>query len=138
MAMLFAIPLFAWLWLFYNGLVLFAAGGVATLDQNLFTFQLVSGAIWSANVSDLVVALGVLALYVEVFKATRTGTASVVDHTLSMVVFVAFLVEFLIYQGAATSTFVILGLMSLLDVVAGFTITIVAARRDLSIGPAVE
>jgi hypothetical protein len=34
----------------------------------------------------------------------------------------------------ANSTFVILGAMSLIDVVAGITITITAARKDLSVG----
>jgi len=132
MAVISAIPLFAYLWVIINAVLL--TGGGAALEGTLFSVGLVSGAQWSATVSDLFVVLGVLALYIEVFKATRTGTASVIDHTLSMIVFVAFLVEFLIYSGAGNSTFVILGMMSLLDVVAGFTITIVAARRDFAIG----
>ncbi|GAB6043310.1 hypothetical protein [Endothiovibrio diazotrophicus] len=136
MAILSAIPLFAYLWVIINGLLLF--GGAAALGGSLFNVALVSGAAWSASVSDLFIVLGVLALYIEVFKATRTGTASVIDHTLSMMVFVAFLVEFLVYAKAGNSTFVILGLMSLLDVVAGFTITIVAARRDLSLNDSVN
>lgn len=134
MAIISAIPLFAYLWVIINAVLLI--GGSATLGSPLFSIGLVSGATWMATVSDLFIVLGVLALYVEVFKATRTGTASVIDHTLSMMVFVAFLVEFLVYAGAGNSTFVILGLMSLLDVVAGFTITIVAARRDFAIGDA--
>ena len=134
MAIIAAIPLFAYLWVIVNAVLLI--GGVATLDEQLFSLGLVSGATWTATVADLFVVLGVLALYIEVFKATRTGTASVIDHSLSMMVFVAFMVEYLVYAGAGNSTFVILGLMSLLDVVAGFTITIVAARRDFSIGDA--
>ena len=136
MAIISAIPLFAYLWVIINAVLLL--GGISTLGGSLFSLGLVSGATWSATVSDLFIVLGVLALYIEVFKATRTGTASVIDHTLSMLVFVAFLVEFLVYSGAGNSTFVILGLMSLLDVVAGFTITIVAARRDFSLGDSVN
>jgi hypothetical protein len=54
----------------------------------------------------------------------------VLDHTLSTLVFVAYLVEFLTVQGCGTSTFFVLGLMALLDVISGFTVSIVAARRD--------
>jgi hypothetical protein len=82
---------------------------------------------------ELLIGLGLLALYVEMLKATRTGTASVVEHSLSVLVFIAFLVEFLVVKGAGTATFGILGLMSLLDVIAGFSISIFAARRDLAI-----
>ena len=88
----------------------------------------------SFTVSDLYIILGVLVLYIEVFKSTRTGVSSVIDHTLSMIVFVLFLIEFLVVKDCGTSTFFILGLMSLLDVIAGFTVSIVAARRDFSLG----
>ena len=60
--------------------------------------------------------------------------ASVIDHSMSTLVFIIFLVEFLTVKGAGNSTFLILGLMSLFDVIAGFTVTIVAARRDFAVG----
>jgi hypothetical protein len=52
------------------------------------------------------------------------------DHILSMLVFIAALVEFLLVAQAATSTFVIIMLICLVDVVAGFSITIRTAQRD--------
>ena len=60
--------------------------------------------------------------------------ASVVDHTLSTGVFIALVVEFLTVAECGTSTFFILALMALIDVVAGFTVSIVAARRDFAVG----
>jgi NADH:ubiquinone oxidoreductase subunit F (NADH-binding) len=78
--------------------------------------------------------VGVLFLYLEIFKSTNTGIGTVLDHALSMVVFVIFLVEFLVVDDCGTSTFFILGLMSLLDVVAGFTVSIAGARRDFTYG----
>jgi hypothetical protein len=57
----------------------------------------------------------------------------VLDHTLSTVVFVVFLIQFLTMAGCGTSTFFALGLMALLDVIAGFTVSIVAARRDFGV-----
>ena len=68
-------------------------------------------------------------------KATRTGGASVVDHAFSMMVFVVCLILFLIWDRAATSTFFLLMLMALTDVVAGFSVTINAARRDYTVAP---
>ena len=51
-----------------------------------------------------------------------------------MVVFIAVLVEFLMVKQAATSTFFLILVACLIDVIAGYTIGIRVARRDLSIG----
>ena len=73
-------------------------------------------------------------LFVELLKSTYTSTASLLDHGLSMLVFVACLVEFIVYQKAATSVFFFILVSTLIDVIAGYTIGIRVARRDLSIG----
>ena len=78
--------------------------------------------------------LGVLTLYIELVKSTKTGSITLIEHALSMVVFIACLMEFILVEQAGTSTFLILTLMSLLDVVAGFTITVASARRDFTMG----
>ena len=59
---------------------------------------------------------------------------ALLDHLFSMALFVVFLVEFLLVQGAATQIFFILMLVSLVDVVAGFTVSIKSASRDVAIG----
>jgi hypothetical protein len=128
-----AIPLFILLLIAYNLAMVF--GDInASLASQMYSVGLVSGAQWSFTVSDLYIILGVLTLYIEIFKSTRTGVVSVIDHSLSMIVFIVFLIEFLVVRACGTSTFFILGLMSLLDVIAGFTVSIVAARRDFSVG----
>ena len=53
---------------------------------------------------------------------------------LSMLVFIAFLVEFLLVRGAATQTFFILMTIAFIDVVGGFAVSIRSAGRDVSIG----
>ena len=124
---LFVLPLVA-----YNLLML--SGDIeAALAAELFSIGLISGAVWSFSVHDAFVVAGVLILYFEIFKSTRTGMASVLDHTLSTIVFVVFLIEFLTVAASGTSTFFVLGLMALLDVIAGFTVSIVAARRDFGV-----
>lgn len=128
-----AIPLFIVPFVLYN-LLLLGSDVSATLNAALFTADLMSGAHWVFSTHDAFVVGGVLVLYIEIFKSTGTGMSSVIDHTLSVLVFIAFLVEFLLVAGAGTSTFFVLSLMSLLDVIAGFTVSIVAARRDFAFG----
>lgn len=127
--MIRAFPLFVVPLIVYN--LMMMSGSLDTgLHAELFSIGLMSGAQWSFTTHDTFIAAGVLILYFEIFKSTGTGLASVLDHTLSTLVFVIYLVEFLIVAGCGTSTFLILGLMALLDVISGFTVSIVAARRD--------
>ena len=126
------IPLFFYLLIIYNILVF--SGGDNTqniLDLTLIEAQLISGAMFMLDVNGLLIILGVISLCIEVFKSTRTSVVSVIDHAFSMLVFIAFLVEFIVVKNAGTSSFLILTLMALFDVIAGFAVTISSARRDL-------
>ena len=127
-----AIPLFAIPLIIYN-LMMLSGDIQSALVAELFAVDLISGARWSFTAHDAFMAGGVLILYFEIFKATRTGVASVLDHTLSTLVFVVYLIEFLTVGACGTSTFFVLGLMALLDVISGFTVSIVAARRDFGV-----
>jgi hypothetical protein len=131
MAMLRAFPLLLLALLIYNAVVFI--GGEGALGAEVLSVGLISGALWKLHTSDLLLIVGLLLLYVEIFKATGTAASSVVNHTLSMLVLVAFVVEFITVERAGTSTFFLLCLMSLMDVIAGFTVTIVSARRDLAL-----
>ena len=108
------------------------------LNDILFYIKLPSGAFWKPTWGDIVVIVGLITLYIEIFKSTRTTDISIVDHTLSTIVFVAFLVSWMILPWTigekSNSTFLLLTVMTLIDVIAGFTITIAAARRDFSMG----
>jgi hypothetical protein len=117
-------------------LLLYVAFALAGIDFNAprFEITLPSAGVWKPTLGDIVLAVGLFFLFFEVIKATRTGGASVVDHAISMIVFVACLIMFLIWNRAATSTFFLLMMMALIDVIAGFSVTIVSARRDYAIG----
>ena len=117
----------------YN-VIVFVTG--TPLDSLIFEVPMLSGALWQFTLSDLMVAGTLFLLFVEVLKATRTGGNSLVDHALSTVVFIACLIEFLVVPQAATSLFFFITLIALIDVIAGFSVTIRAARRDFSVGPA--
>ena len=113
---------------------LFGGGGTASLQKEVFSVHMVSGADWTMSLGDLFIVIGLVILFMEIFKATRRSSVALLDHLFSLVLFVVFLVEFLLVKGAATQIFFILMLISLVDVVAGFTVSIKSAGRDVSIG----
>ena len=121
--------------LFYNVLI-FAGPWLTSTTTDVFLaravhFRMFSGDVWTFAIGDLVVLVTLGLLFVEVIKATRTGAVEILNHGLSMLVFVASMVEFLVLKGFSTTTFFFIVVMALFDVVAGFTISIVAAKRDL-------
>ena len=131
------VPLFAVLLLVYNGLIGVFARRFPDRDMLDFIFirlKLPSGEIWGPTVSDALIIVGLFTLYIEIIKATRTANSTVVEHTFSMFVFLVYLIEFLLVPLVADSAFLILACMSLVDVIAGFTITFSTAKRDFSVG----
>lgn len=132
-----SLPLLIIAFVLYNVIVLF--GGMGSPEQILGTqvlpdITLISGGIWRFSWGDFIIILVLLLLFVEIVKSTYTSSASLLDHGLSMIVFVVCLIEFLVVKQAATSAFFTLLVATLIDVVAGYTIGIRVARRDLAIG----
>ena len=127
------LPAFGVVLLVYRIMVL--TGGREVLEHHAFSANMPSGARLVVDWGDMLIAIGIICLLVETIKATRTHTGAIVDHMASMAVFVAFLVMLIVYSGAASGTFFVLTLMSLLDVIGGFTVTIVASRRDFAVDP---
>lgn len=109
-------------------------GGREAMESTLFSVPMVSDVEWGLKTGDLLLVLGLVFLFIELVKSAGSGTATIVNHGLSMVVFVLSLALFLLVGQFATSTFFVLMFMTLTDVVAGFVVTIVAARRDLAVG----
>jgi hypothetical protein len=119
----------------YNIVVFaFMGGNPAGWSGELFTVPMVSGIAWSLTAGDLLLVLGLACLFLEVVKSTQSGRSSVLEHMLSTLIFVVFLVEFLLIGGAGSSVFFLLMIMSIFDVVAGFTVSITSAGRDVTMG----
>jgi hypothetical protein len=113
--------------------LLMAAGGDMMIDGDAYAMTLASGAEMTLRGGDIFVIAGLFALFLEMLKAARPGRASLLDLILSIATFVVALVCFLLVDYAGTATFLILTLMTLIDVIAGFSISLFAARRDLAI-----
>mgnify|MGYP000878747438 CR=1 FL=1 len=101
--------------------------------DTVFTLPMMSGATLGVTTGDLLIIVSILFLFVEILKATRFGVKSIVDHMLSFVVFVGALIEFMMVQKAATSTFLIFLVICAVDVIGGFSISIRAAARDYTV-----
>lgn len=129
--MLSVIPLMIIPFLAYN-VVLVSSASSQPWQEIMFTTGLISGGSFSMTTGDVLLTVGLLFLFFEVLKSTRTSNTSVLDHLFSTLVFIAFLVEFLVLPGAATSVFFLLMLMSLVDLMAGFSVSIRSAGRDVS------
>jgi hypothetical protein len=97
----------------------------------IFSVGMMSGGVFTMTLGILLIVIGLLLFFVEIVKSTRTSSASVVDHLLSTFVFVAFLVEFLLVRGAAHPVFFTLMVITLIDVLAGFSVSLRAAGRDV-------
>ena len=115
----------------YN-IIAFLMPGV-TWTGVVATVHMVSGADWTMSAGDMLITLAILMLCGEVMKSTRIGTRTVVDHALSLILFLGMLVEFLLVQQAATATFFLLLVVSFIDVIGGFAVTLRSAQRDLTV-----
>lgn len=132
--MLSRIPLTIISFLLYNAGIAGLFGGADPWPKQLFDVSMISDGVWSMTLADLMVVIALVFLFAEILKSTSTSTASIVDHMLSLVVFVLFLVEFLLVRGAATSLFFVLMVIALVDVMAGFTVSLRTASRDVNFG----
>jgi hypothetical protein len=110
-----------------HGLVL---AGV-DLDAVWLSLPLPSAARFELSAGTALVAFALLMLLGEVYKATSAVRASFADHGLSLALFVVLLLEFLLWGKAGNSTFFLLLVMTLADVLAGFAVGLAVARRDV-------
>ena len=117
----------------YN-IIVFLMPGV-TLAEPVLTLTLMSGAGWPVTLSDILLALGILLLLLEVIKGARPGAKYLTDHLLSLIVFGAAAAEFLLWPKFGTSTYFLLSMLALVDFLSGIalrtrrgTVTAAAAR----------
>jgi hypothetical protein len=97
------------------------------------TVHMMSGQDWVLTWEDLLIAFSILLLAVEIIKSTRIGMRTIIDHMLAMLLFIAMLVEFLLVERAGTSTFFLLTMITVVDVLVGFTVSVRSSQRQVEI-----
>ncbi|MBN9003513.1 MAG: hypothetical protein J0H75_16140 [Rhizobiales bacterium] len=104
-------------------IMVFLMSGVS-FDAPVLTVPLLSEAKWTITVSDVLVALGILLLMLEVIRGARGKYLT--DHLLSFLLLGGAAAEFLLLPQFANSTFFLLALLTLVDFFAGIALR---ARR---------
>lgn len=103
------------------------------IDTALVGFGLPSGAQVNITLSDGIILVGIATLFIELMTATSPRATSLINHGLSLGVFIGCGLAFLLVARCGTGTFLVLTFLTLVDVVAGYTIGIITARRDFSL-----
>src|SRR3981189_1573663 len=119
----------------YN-IIVFLWPGVS-LAEPLAKLTLMSGAEWPLTLGDMLVALGILLLLLEVLKGARPGAKYLTDHLLSLMIFGGAAAEFVLWPRFGTSTYFLLAMLALVDFLSGIALR---ARRGVQVasGPAVS
>ena len=115
----------------YN-IIAFLMPGVAW-SSVVSTVHMMSGVDWTMTTSDVLVALSILLLCGEVMKSSRISRRTIIDHALSLILFLGMLMEFILVKQAATATFFLLLVVGFIDVLGGFAFTLRSAQRDLTV-----
>jgi hypothetical protein len=95
-----------------------------------FAPAMMSGVQWQVSYGDIFVFGSLIVLFVEIVNAVNTDARSILNHGLSTLLTLICVVLFVTTASFTNSTFFMLIAMMLIDVIAGFVITIVSARRD--------
>jgi len=112
----------------YN-IIVFLMPGVSFTDP-LVKLTLMSGAEWPLTLSDILLALGILLLLVEIIKGARPGSKYLTDHLLSLIVFGGAAAEFLLWPRFGTSPYFLLAMLALVDFLSGIALR---ARRGVQV-----
>jgi hypothetical protein len=115
----------------YN-IIVFLMPGVSLADP-VVKLTLMSGAEWPLTLSDMLLALGILLLLLEIIKGARPGAKYLTDHLLSLIVFGGAAAEFLLWPQFGTSTYFLLAMLALVDFLSGIAMR---ARRGMQATPA--
>ncbi|GLH78021.1 hypothetical protein SSBR45G_29290 [Bradyrhizobium sp. SSBR45G] len=113
----------------YN-MIVFLMPGVA-FSETLLRLQLPSGEVWTISLGDMLLALGVLLLLLEVIKAAKPNGKYLTDHLLSLLVFGGAAAEFVMWPKFGNSTFLLLTLLSMVDFFGGISLR--TKRRDRAV-----
>jgi hypothetical protein len=128
---LLGVPLLMIPFAIYNILVFLMPG--FAWNSEIWHFHMMSGGELGIASGDLMIAGAIGILLIEMLKSARLSRRTIIDHLLSMILFVGMLVEFLMVKAVVSTTFFLLLVIGFVDVTGGFAISIRAAQRDITV-----
>ncbi|MET0181918.1 MAG: hypothetical protein ABW199_03430 [Caulobacterales bacterium] len=117
------------------GMLAFAMGdegmrqSMATIAISL---RLPSGAEWMANRGHLILFFSAFMLFLEMLKATRATTTTMVENALALLAFSVALGFFLLVPAFGTMEFFLIMSMMLIDFMASAVVMMFVSRRDVA------
>jgi len=88
---LLGFPLLLIIFAIYN-IIAFLMPGVSWTGS-ITSVHMMSGGDWTMSAGDMLIVLAIILLFAEMMKSTRIGVRSVVDHGLSLLLFLAMIVD---------------------------------------------
>ena len=129
---------FTWILLAYVGLHYghdyFSFLKNLSLETPVLTHYFSPERTFKLRIQEVFLIVGALALFIEIAKAATANKFGAGETLLSFVVSIVFIIMFFMIPWAQNPTFLLLGMMSLIDATGGFIIELNAARRDINIG----
>ena len=101
----------------YN-IIVFLMPTVSFTDT-LFKVPMMTGEAWAVTLGDVLLALGIVLLMLEVGKGARPGAKFLMDHLLSLIVFGAAAAEFVMWPKFGNSVYFLLVLLAMADFFGG-------------------
>lgn len=108
-------------------------GGVhaaARLTAPLMSFGLPSDGAWAISAADLLLALSLVVAFLDMMRAARDRRAAILNQALSVGLLMTCLAAMVMARAFETSTFCLISLMVLLDVIAALLVALGQARGD--------
>jgi hypothetical protein len=105
----------------YN-IIVWLMPSVSFTDSLPMKVPLVSGAEWAITPGDILLALSVVLLLLEVMKGARPGAKFLTDHLLSLIVFGAAAAEFVLLRPFGNSIFFLVTLLTLVEFLSGVSL----------------
>lgn len=133
--MSFKIPTTVFGFVIYNvfamAATVFSWDAAAVLSRIAFSIPLPSGAVWAMAFGHIFICLVMLAIFLELVRQSSGDIVKPQTHMLSLGVFIAALLEFLMLRPFGNSVFFIFLLAAHIVFVATWLSTMIRARRDI-------
>jgi hypothetical protein len=120
----------------YN-IIVWLMPSVSFTDALQTKIPLVSGTEWAIAPGDILLALSIVLLLLEVMKGARPGAKFLTDHLLSLIVFGAAAAEFVLLPRFGNSIFFLLTLLTLVEFLSGISLHTRRGRAAQQTAPAV-
>lgn len=105
----------------------------SSLDRIVLQVPMPSGVSLPLTIGELLILFATIMGFVELVGSTSASSTAILNHGLQLVVFLVCLLLLLLLPRFATGTFLIITIMTLINTVAGYSISILRARRDFTL-----